>query len=57
MRYRIEAKSNDGLAEAPAFEAHTPDVLGILEYVAEELSNDEGQPLPVGTTLTIERIA
>jgi hypothetical protein len=53
MRFRIETKLNDGMAEAPAMEIEVEDTLDVLDAIEDELV----PPIDVGATITIERLA
>jgi len=64
MRLRITTTLPDKLRQAPPIEDDFTDGL-LLNYahyklgalVEDELFTDEGQVMPVGTTITVERIA
>jgi hypothetical protein len=59
MKYKIEVKINDGKNEAPPVEVivneHNWELL--LDRIADEMTNDYGDPFGVGATLLIERVA
>lgn len=52
MRFRIEAKNNDGMAEAPPYEDEFKDWDALIFAVREELDTLES----IGGVVTIERI-
>lgn len=58
MRFQLTTNLNDGLAEAPA--AITGELRHLDELmptIREELTDDNGEYLPVGATVTIERVS
>lgn len=58
MRFSIKQELNDGMAEAPALvtgEIRHLDQL--MSQIRAELTDDNGQHMPVGATVTITRIA
>lgn len=64
MRYRITTTLPDNLSQAPFFDVSDDDVIDtgmtVQEFVADsvidELADDFGRALPVGTVVEIERI-
>lgn len=57
VKYRVTTKLPDGMAQAPPFEVDEDrDSVLIEDAVYGELRNDEDQPFPVGTIVTVERI-
>lgn len=58
MRYGIRVDLNDGLAEAP--EAVTGEIRNLDELmpqIRDELTDENGEYLPVGATVTIRRLS
>lgn len=64
MRYRIHTKFPDNFAEAPSFEVDDAEAMEmgmtiqewVSDCVLDELGDDYGRPLAVGTVITVERI-
>lgn len=58
MRFRVEEKMNDGLAEAPPYEIEVFSIeeLWVRLDSGDTLQNDYGVPYGVGATLVVERV-
>jgi len=59
MKFKVETNLNDGLADAPPLTYDVPSVERLLANLLahDAFTNDYGVPVPVGTTVTIERKA
>lgn len=57
MKFRIESRINDGLAEAPPMVVMAVSIEELVEQMLEldTFTNDYGIPLPIGATVKIVR--
>ena len=54
MTYKVEVSLNDGLGEGTPIVCAIEDLPSVL---FDEITNDYGAPLPVGTTVIVTRTA
>jgi hypothetical protein len=58
MQFKITTVLPDGMAQMPPFELDwNPNVYSLGSCVEDEFFNDYGTPMPIGTTVTVERVA